>query len=94
MTQSPKYLSLTRHWPFAAAGFLGPLLAALVGRFIPFPIATGLVMFVLFTGAVLMIEHSAAPQRTLRQSLAPGLVAGVSAGIASAVLTLALRGWA
>jgi hypothetical protein len=93
MTQPPKYQSVTRHWPFAVAGFLGPLLSALVGRFLSLPIATGLVMFLLFTAAVVLVEQSAKPARTLGKSMVPGLVAGSAAGIASFALTLALRGW-
>jgi len=93
MSETPKYHSVIRHWPFAAAGFAGPMLAVFASRFLPFPVATGVVMFLLFTAAVVIVEQTAAQPRAVGRSFATGVVAGLAAGIASFGLTLWLRGW-
>ncbi len=82
-----KHDSVTRYWPFGVGGLVGPLLALLVSRWMPFPLAVGASTFVCFAGAVWVFQQGSARVRPgFGRSLTTSLVSGVAAGLVAGVL--------
>lgn len=71
----------TRYWPFGVAGFSGPLLASVVSRWVPLPVAVGVCASISFAAAVWAFKRTSA-----RRSVATVLVSGVAAGLVAGVL--------
>jgi hypothetical protein len=81
---------LSRYWPFAAGGFLGPILAFLLGRWWPPYAAEGGGLFVAFFAAMWLFDRQSghAPRfaRNLLASAAGGLMAGLVAYLLNLVI--------
>ncbi len=86
-TEPPGHDSLTRYWPFAVGGLVGPPLAVLVSRWMAFPFAVGVSTFVCFAGAVwVFLQRSPRARQRFGRSVTTSLVSGAAAGLVSGVL--------
>jgi hypothetical protein len=74
---------LTRYWPFAFAGLVGPVAATELAGWIPLHFAFGGTMFVTFTAAHWLFQRTSVrpDRRSLRANIVSGLAGGLVTGL-------------
>ena len=86
-TATPANDGLARYWPFGAGGLLGPVLTALLSRWMRFDVAVGVAMFVGFAAAAWVFQQSSTRvPRNSGRALTTSLVSGIAAGLVAGVL--------
>jgi uncharacterized membrane protein YfcA len=82
---------LTLYWPFVVGGFVGPVAAAVLSRWMPRHFGFGLAMFLAFglaswTVHRLSTRRDQSPRRAVAGSVLAALAAGVTAGLMAYLL--------